>query len=74
MFHDIYTRLDLDLEPAFVVTREVLYADDTLLMSSSERNLQALLNQVVLEGAKYGLGLNWSKTYQNANLYGNYDQ
>ena len=64
MFHDIYNRLHLDPEPAFLVTREVLYADDTLLMSTSVRNLQTLLNEVVAEGAKYGLELNWDKTYQ----------
>ena len=64
MFHDIYNLLHLDPEPPFVVTREVLYADDTLLMSSSPQNLQALLNAVVAEGAKYGLELHWGKTYQ----------
>ena len=64
MFHDIYNLLHLDPEPPFVVTREVLYADDSLLMSSSPRNLQALLNAVVAEGAKYGLELHWGKTYQ----------
>ena len=64
MFHDIYRILDLAPEPDFVVTNEALYADDTLLMSSSKDNLQKLLNAVVGEGAKYGLELNWRKTYQ----------
>ena len=60
----IYNRLQPDSEPAFMVTREVLYAGDTLLMANSVRNLQTLLNEVVAEGAKYGLELNWAKTYQ----------
>ena len=64
MFEDIYGRLPLVEEAEYVVTREVLYADDTLLLSSSPENLQALLGAVVEEGAKYGLELNWGKTYQ----------
>ena len=64
MFHDIYARIHLDPEPAFIVTRELLYADDTLLASSSEKNLQTLLNAVCEEGLKYGLELHWGKTFQ----------
>lgn len=70
MFHDIYAKINLDPEPDYVVTNEVLYADDTVLVSSSEKNLQILINAVVTEGAKYGLELHWGKTYQmdiNAN-------
>ena len=66
MFYNIYNGIHLDPEPAFVVTRDFLYADDTLLISSSQENLQMLLNSVVVEGAKYGLELNWKKTYQMA--------
>ena len=58
MFYDIYNGIHLDPEPAFVVTRDLLYADDTLLVSSSQENLQILLNSVVAEGAKYMLELN----------------
>ena len=47
-----------------MVLRELLYADDTVLLSTSEDNLQRLLNAVITEGAKYGLELNWSKTFQ----------
>ena len=64
MFHDIYARIHLDLEPGFIVTRELLYADDTLLASSSAGNLQTLLNAVCSEGLKYGLELHWGKTFQ----------
>ena len=64
MFHDIYNQIHLEPEPEFVVTRDLLYADDTLLVSSSRANLQLLLNSVVSEGAKYGLELNWTKTFQ----------
>ena len=30
MFSDIYSKYNFDEEPEFVVTREVLYADDTV--------------------------------------------
>ena len=46
------------------MTRDVLYADDTLLMSSHMANLQKLLEAIVSEGALYGLELNWQKTQQ----------
>jgi len=64
MFHDIYKRVELVPEAEYVITNEVLYADDTLLLSSDAGNLQTLLDAVVEEGAKYGLELNWRKTYQ----------
>ena len=64
MFHDIYKSVHLEEEPEFVVSRDLLYADDTALLSSSEENLQKLLNAVASEGAKYGLELNWDKTFQ----------
>ena len=35
MFYDIHRKLHLEVEPKFVVTSELLYADDTVLMSSS---------------------------------------
>ena len=64
MFHDIQAKLELEAEPLFVVTRELLYADDTVLMSSSQRNLQQLIDAVAAEGATYGLEINWDKTFQ----------
>ena len=47
-----------------MVTRDVLYADDTLLVSQHQSNLQTMLNAIVEEGRKYGLELNWEKTAQ----------
>ena len=44
--------------------RDLLYADDTLLMSRHADNLQAILGGIVDEGARYGLELNWNKTVQ----------
>ena len=64
MFFDIDSSIHLAAEPLFVVTRDILYADDILLMSSSPSNLQVLLGVVVNEGAKYGLELNWTKIFQ----------
>eukprot|EP00959_Pyramimonas_sp_CCMP1952_P398826 8357224-Pyramimonas_sp.AAC.1 len=51
-------------EPDYVVTRDELYADDTLLISRSKQNMQNMLNAIVAESRKYGLELNWSKTLQ----------
>ena len=64
MFDDIYKRVVLEPEEQYVTTNEILYADDTLLLSSKSSNLQTLLNTVVEEGAKYGLEINWKKTNQ----------
>ena len=64
LLHDVFARAALRDEPAFLVTRDVLYADDTLLASQHQENLQKMLNDVVEEGAKYGLELNWDKTVQ----------
>ena len=41
---------------------DILYADDTLLLSSSAEKLQRQLELVVDEGRRYGLELNWKKT------------
>ena len=64
MLHDVYRDVRLEEEPEFVVTRDILYADDTLLMSSSTGNLQKLLDAIVAEGLLYGLEMNWAKTQQ----------
>ena len=49
-------------EPAYLMTNDVLYADDTVLLSSCPSRLQAHLDILVDEGSKYGLELNWDKT------------
>ena len=64
MFFDIEAKLSLTEEANFITSRELLYAGDMVLMSSSGDNLQKLLNAVVTEGPKYGLELNWEKTFQ----------
>ena len=64
MMHDVFSGLELHDEPGFVVTRDILYADDTLLASRHAYNLQLILNRIVDESAKYGLELNWDKTIQ----------
>ena len=43
MLHDVFSSLDLLAEPDYIVTRDVLYADDTLLVSRHVPNLQAML-------------------------------
>ena len=40
MFFDIHAKIQLEAEPLFVVSRELLYADDNVLMSSSQDHLQ----------------------------------
>ena len=62
MLHDVFHELILDVEPEFVVTRDLLYADDTLLISRHPGNLDSLLTRIVDEGQRYGLELNWDKT------------
>ena len=64
MLHDVFANVILEEEPDFIVTNDVLYADDTLLASSNVLNMQRLINAIVHEGANYGLEINWSKTIQ----------
>ena len=64
MFYDIHARITLRTEPAFVLARDLLYADDTVLMSSSQENLQLLVNEVSAKGAAYGLEIYWEQTFQ----------
>ena len=66
MFFDIDSKMrdrgDNIEEPPYVVCSDLLYADDTMLVSSNTEKLQALLDYVIGEGARYGLELNWGKT------------
>ena len=62
MLHDAIDTLQVEDEPGYVVTRDVLYADDTLLVSQHQSNFQNMLNAIVGEGLNYGLELNWGKT------------
>ena len=45
-----------------MICTELLYADDALLLSSSAAKLQAHMTRVLVEGARYRLEINWSKT------------
>ena len=49
LLHDVFSGLILEDEPAYVVTRDVLYADDTLLVSSHPSNVQAILSRIISE-------------------------
>ena len=45
----------------FLVTRRVLYADDTLIMEGDEAVVQAYMDKIAEVGKEYGLSFNWSK-------------
>jgi len=66
LLHDVDQRLREEgwevPEPEYIVCADVLYADDTMLLSSSPAKLQRTLDLVVDEGKRYGLELNWKKT------------
>ena len=66
MFFDIdrlYNEMGMNFEePPYVVCNDVLYADDTMLVSASALKVQLLLNITIQVGKQYGLDLNWSKT------------
>jgi hypothetical protein len=64
MLHDAFTPLALESEPEYIVTRDILYADDTLLVSKHISNLHVMLEAIILEGQKYGMEMNWDKTVQ----------
>ena len=49
--------------PTHVLFRDILYADDTVLMGSNVHEVQEFLKAVVECGFKYGLELSWSKTH-----------
>ena len=55
LLHDIGCSLNLKSEPPFITSWEILYADDTLLISSHVDNLQQMLGRIVEEGRRYGL-------------------
>ena len=52
-------------EPAYVVCKDLLYADDTVLFSSCSAKLQMHLDLLVEEGQRYGLELNCDKNRPN---------
>ena len=46
----------------YVVSRDLLYADDTLLADTNSAVLQRMTETVATVGAEYGLELHWGKT------------
>ena len=54
---------NLDAEAApHIVSNDVVYADDTMLLETGETVLQFMINSIVAMGQSYGLALNWEKT------------
>ena len=49
-------------EPAFVISPDLLYADDTIILGNDAHRVQAHFSILVDEGRKYGLELNAAKT------------
>ena len=59
----------------YIVSADLVYADDTMLLTSSPASAQALLNNVSAAGQQYGLELNLEKTVLlrvrgNADIFG----
>ncbi|CAE8648405.1 unnamed protein product [Polarella glacialis] len=44
-----------------LLTRDLLYADDTLLFETNSRNVELFMNIIGDVGTQYGLAFNWSK-------------
>ena len=49
-------------EPPYIVCKDLLYADDTMLIGSDPKRLQLHFDLLIDEGRRYGLELNMSKT------------
>ena len=64
MFHDIHCNIGGDMiedRIPGVNFEEVLYADDTICISSSTRKMNKLIAEIEREGLKFGLKLNKGK-------------
>ena len=66
MFQDIDSAMQNfdgeDNTPDYIATRDILYADDTILLGASRDQMQYYLDTVVGCARYYGLELNWGKT------------
>ena len=51
-------------EKTYVVTPELVYADDTMLLASSPETIQKHLNSIAAVGLTFGLEFNLEKTVQ----------
>ena len=47
--------------PSYILTRDLLYADDTLIVESDALRAQRFMHIITEVGAEYGLVLNWGK-------------
>ena len=45
----------------WLVTRDLLYADDTLILETKAEVAQSFMDAVAQRGGEYGLALNWGK-------------
>ena len=55
--HDLFG--DILSAPLFV--KDLLYADDTLLINHTSENIQRHMDVIISTGAEYGLEINWKK-------------
>ena len=56
------TTIPATSENRYVISRDVLYADDTLLVSSDKASMEKHLMLITEAGKRYGLELNVKKT------------
>ena len=59
---DMYARGIQINNEAFLVSKEILYADDTVIIGNNSQQIQEYLMAIVTCGKYYGLDLNWNKT------------
>ena len=59
VLEDVHATLQLGT-PSDVI-KDLLYADDTLLVGSSTQEIEKKLSCIVAMGAQYGLTMNWKK-------------
>ena len=66
MFHDIHMRLDYTLAGRSfegVNVWELLYADETMLIRKRARELNLLIQAIIIESGKYNMKLNYKKIH-----------
>lgn len=63
LMHDAVTNLDVSTALAYARgdVADIVYADDTLLLASSDRHLQEFLSRVADAGRLYGMEFHWDK-------------
>eukprot|EP00959_Pyramimonas_sp_CCMP1952_P249711 5220319-Pyramimonas_sp.AAC.1 len=53
MLHNVLQDTGFEAEPAYAATRDILRADDALLVSHSPAYIQNMLNVILADGQKY---------------------